>query len=96
MRKWMALVAAMAAALAVTAAVNLPASAQEGGDLDCGDPGTSHNMPVDPANDPHGLDADDDGIGCEDPAAFGGDSGGGGGDEAPAAEPVEGEPSFTG
>jgi hypothetical protein len=88
-------------------AVGAPALAQEG-DLDCGDPGTFHNMPVEIGNDPHGLDADGDGIGCEDPAAFGGaaptdttapladapaaDDGG----TAPPATPVERQPSFTG
>lgn len=78
-----------------------PAGAQEG-DLNCGDPGTSHNMAVDPDNDPNNLDADNDGEGCEDPDVF---------DEAPSApapeepapapeapsaEPVEGSPTFTG
>jgi hypothetical protein len=60
-------------------------------DLDCGDPGTSHNMPVDPNNDPNRLDADNDGLGCEDPGAFG--------DAPPAAAPAvpqPGEPDFTG
>ena len=52
-------------------------------DLDCGDPGTTANMPV-PADDPHGLDADDDGIGCE--AAV----------IAPAAAPVVAQPTYTG
>jgi hypothetical protein len=91
---------AMTAAVALTAA---PSGAQED-DLNCGDPGTSLNMPV-PPDDPHGLDADGDGIGCEDPSAF---ANSGGSDTttttavtppaaAPApAEPVEMEPSFTG
>ena len=70
-----------------------PAGAQ---DLDCGDPGTSPNMSVEPG-DPHGLDRDGDGIGCEEegggspspapatePAPAGG--GGDGGDGAPVAE----------
>ena len=35
-----------------------------GGDLDCGSPGGGMNVPVQPG-DPHGLDADGDGIGCE-------------------------------
>jgi hypothetical protein len=71
-------------------------------DLDCGDPGTSLNMPVDPNNDPHELDANDDGVGCEDPAAF--DGGGGTPTPAPGpapmpadpAEPQVREPDFTG
>lgn len=86
--------------LAITAAVAVaaaPSGAQQQ-DLNCGDPGTSHNMPVGP-DDPHGLDDDNDGIGCEDPSAFG--SGGMTGSgatppTAPPAEPVEGEPNFTG
>lgn len=60
------------AAVLVTAAASLlmitPAAAQTG-DVDCGDPGTSPNMPIDPNNDPNGLDADHDGIGCEDDSA---------------------------
>jgi hypothetical protein len=52
-------------------------------DLDCGDPGTSPGMPV-PADDPHDLDADDDGIGCE--AA----------PTAPAAAPIVAQPTYTG
>ena len=58
--------------------------------LDCGDPGTFHNMPV-PPDDPNGLDADDDGIGCEDGSVFG--------DAPPPAPPAvaqPGEPTFTG
>jgi LPXTG-motif cell wall-anchored protein len=51
-----------AAALALTF-MSPPASADD--DLDCGDPGTTPNMSV-PADDPHDLDDDDDGIGCED------------------------------
>jgi hypothetical protein len=92
--------AAIVASVAIVAglAVAIPATAQEG-DLDCGDPGTSHNMPVEIGNDPHGLDDDQDGIGCEDPSAFDGgteappaDTGG----SAEPAEPVEEEPDFTG
>lgn len=93
---------------AAVLAVGAPASAQEG-DLDCGDPGTFHNMPIEIGNDPHGLDADHDGIGCEDPTAFG--DGGVPTDttalaaDAPAADdggtaepatPVQRQPSFTG
>jgi hypothetical protein len=92
---------------AAVLAVGAPALAQEG-DLDCGDPGTFHNMPVEPG-DPHGLDADGDGIGCEDPAAFGGGCAptdttappadalaADDGSTAPPATPVERQPSFTG
>lgn len=65
-----------------------PEAAPVQADLDCGDPGTSHDMPVGP-DDPHGLDADDDGIGCEDGSVF---------DPAPAApaEPQVREPTYTG
>jgi hypothetical protein len=65
-----------------------PAPAPAQADLDCGDPGTSHNMRVGPG-DPHGLDADDDGIGCEDGSVF---------EPAPAApaEPQVREPAYTG
>ncbi len=84
-------------------AVGAPALAQEG-DLNCGDPGTFPNMPIEIGNDPHGLDADQDGIGCEDPTAFGG---GGAPTDTPApatddggtaepATPVQRQPSFTG
>jgi hypothetical protein len=92
--------AAIVASVAIVAglAVAIPATAQEG-DLNCGDPGTFHNMPVDPNNDPNNLDADDDGIGCEDPSVFDGgteappaDTGG----TAEPAEPVEEDPDFTG
>jgi hypothetical protein len=78
--------AVIAATLAGVVALAVPALAHEG-DLDCGDPGTFHNMPVQIGNDPHGLDANQDGIGCEDPAAFGG--------EAPStpAEPAPSEPA---
>jgi len=88
--------AAIAASVAIVAglAVAIPATAQEG-DLNCGDPGTFHNMPVDPANDPNNLDADDDGIGCEDAAAFGGAAPEAPA-EAPTAEAVEAAPDFTG
>lgn len=95
MRRSMGLAAAVAA-LVATAAVIVPAAAQEGGDLDCGDPGTSHNMPIDPADDPHGLDADGDGIGCEDPAPFGGTTEPAADDPAEPAAPVRRAPSFTG
>ena len=37
-------------------------------ELDCGDTGTSPNMTV-PEDDPHDLDTDGDGIGCETPDA---------------------------
>jgi hypothetical protein len=88
----------MAAALSVGMLIGpSPSGAQA--DLDCGDPGTSHNMPV-PPDDPHGLDANDDGIGCEDPSAFGGESAPGPAPdapaEAPAAAPQPAEPTFTG
>jgi hypothetical protein len=95
-RRKRVLAVVVAAVAAVAVAFGAPALAQEG-DLDCGDPGTSPNMAVE-AGDPHGLDADDDGIGCEDPAAFGDGT-------APAADddgmvepatPVEEEPTFTG
>lgn len=81
MNRLIIVVAAVAATMALTLA---PASAQE--DLDCGDPGTYPDMPVEPG-DPHDLDADDDGIGCE---ANGGD---GGGAPAPAPEPAPAEPA---
>jgi hypothetical protein len=73
-------------------------------DLDCGDPGTSPNMPV-AGDDEHNLDADDDGIGCENPEDFDTTTAtampttavppvvGG---TAPAAEPVVARPHFTG
>lgn len=67
------------------------AAADQSADIDCGDPGTSHNMPVGP-DDPHGLDADDDGVGCEDPSVFGG----GPAPAAAPAEPLPAEPTFTG
>lgn len=54
-----------AATLSLTVA---PASATD--DLNCGDEGTSHNMPIDPDNDPNNLDGNDDGVGCEDPSDF--------------------------
>ena len=79
----------MAAALSAMLIGASPSGAQT--DLDCGDPGTSHNMPVDPNNDPNGLDADHDGIGCEDGSVFG--------ETPPAAapaEPVVEAPDFTG
>jgi hypothetical protein len=89
--------AVVAAVAAVAVAFGTPALAQEG-DLDCGDPGTSPNMTVG-AEDPNGLDADNDGIGCEEPADFGdggtapaGDDGG----TVEPATPVEEEPTFTG
>jgi hypothetical protein len=54
-------------------------------------------MPVEIGNDPHGLDADQDGVGCEDPAAFGAGAPAAedGGTAEPAA-PVLREPTFTG
>jgi hypothetical protein len=82
-----------------------PSGAQA--DLDCGDPGTSHNMPIDPNNDPNGLDADNNGIGCEDASVFG-DAPAPSTDPAPPAPepepsdtaapavPQPGEPTFTG
>lgn len=94
-------VAALSAALlAFTAST---AGAQEG-DLDCGDPGTSPNMSV-PADDPHGLDRDGNGIGCEEDG--GGSTPAPAEPEAPApsddmtepaepAEPVAEEPDYTG
>ena len=84
---------AIAAAVAAAGSLFLvgPLAAQE--DLDCGDPGTSTDMPV-PADDPHDLDRDGDGLGCD------ADEGGGGTPYAPApappAEAVQGEPTFTG
>lgn len=81
-------------AAAVVAVVALMAGTTAGaqeGDLDCGDPGTSPNMPVDPG-DPHRLDDDGDGIGCEETGAPGDGSGTG----AAPAEPVVAEPQFTG
>jgi hypothetical protein len=57
-------VAAAAATFLIGAA---PAGAT---DLNCGDPGTFPNMPVEPG-DPHGLDRDGNGIGCEDDSAGG-------------------------
>jgi hypothetical protein len=89
--------AVVAAIAAVAVAFGAPALAQDG-DLDCGDPGTSPNMAVG-ADDPNGLDADDDGIGCEDPAAFGDGGTAPAGDDdgmAEPASPVDGEPTFTG
>jgi len=62
---------AFVAAVASLALAASPAWAQAG-DLDCGDPGTFHNMPVGP-DDPHRLDSNGDGIGCEDASAFGPD-----------------------
>jgi hypothetical protein len=85
----------MAAALSVGMLIGpSPSGAQA--DLDCGDPGTSPNMPVDPNNDPHRLDDDDDGIGCEDPSASGGEPAPDAPAEAPAAAPLPAEPTFTG
>lgn len=55
-------------------------------DLDCGDEGTFHNMPVTP-DDPHGLDADGDGLGCEDASVFPGGSAGTPEDTAPPIGP---------
>ena len=78
-------------ALAVALVLAGPVVAQEG-DLDCGDPGTSPNMPVGP-DDPNDLDRDGDGIGCEDPPEFGEATES---DTAPAPEPVVAEPTFTG
>lgn len=63
------LIAAGGIVAAVALFLAIPAAAG-GDDLNCGDPGTSHNMPIDPNNDPHNLDGDDDGVGCEDPSAF--------------------------
>lgn len=95
--------AALGVAALTAAALVAPALGQEGGDLDCGDPGTFHNMPIEPGNDPHGLDADGDGIGCEDPAAFGGAAPEPAPEPEPEAEPestpaapVRGQPTFTG
>jgi hypothetical protein len=92
----------MAAALSAVVVIGAsPSGAQE--DLDCGDPGTFHNMPVDPNNDPNRLDADGNGIGCEDESVFGGDAEPAPSPEpapapAPAApaEPVVEAPTFTG
>jgi hypothetical protein len=87
----MTVTAAVAVSL-VLGLLTVPAGAAGDDDdvLNCGDPGTSPNMPIDPANDPNNLDHDDDGIGCEDDDD---------GDDAPAAQPapaVEGQPDFTG
>lgn len=57
------------------APVPAPHQANEFVDLDCGDPGTFHNIPVTP-DDPHGLDSDGDGLGCEDASVFPGGSAG--------------------
>ena len=58
---------------ATTATLLLGTSPAGATDLDCGDPGTFHNMPVPVGNDPHGLDSNGDGIGCEDASKFGPD-----------------------
>jgi hypothetical protein len=96
----------MAAALSALLIIGVsPSGAQA--DLDCGDPGTSHNMPIDPNNDPNGLDADNDGIGCEDASVFDGEPAPSTdpAPPAPAPEPADtaapavpqpGEPDFTG
>jgi endonuclease YncB( thermonuclease family) len=76
--------AALSASVVITTP-SLPASAAERADKDCADFNTqqaaqdffeSHN----PSEDPHYLDADDDGKACEDlPCPCAGDGGGGGG-----------------
>lgn len=66
MKRTKTLAGVFVAALA-TLAMAGPAGATD--DLNCGDPGTYLNMPVGP-DDPHNLDSNDDGIGCEDPDAF--------------------------
>ena len=73
----------IAAALLGAVVFVAPALAQED-DLNCGDPGTFHNMPIEIGNDPHGLDADNDGMGCEDPSVFG---------EPAPSEPAPTEPA---
>jgi hypothetical protein len=67
----------MVAAIASASIGAASAAGAQEDDLNCGDPGTYHNMPV-PPGDPDGLDSDDDGIGCEDPSVF---------DQPPATEP---------
>lgn len=114
MRKLSKAAAVTAVAITSLAAASFTASTAgaQSGDLDCGDPGTSHNMPV-PPDDPHDLDDDGDGIGCENPDAF--ENGGGSPTtqattgpvpSAPApqptptppppADPVVADPNFTG
>jgi hypothetical protein len=61
----------MVTALSLTTIGGASVAGAQGVDLDCGDPGTSHNMPIDPNNDPYRLDDDNDGIGCEDGSVFG-------------------------
>ena len=66
--------ASILAVAATTAALLFaPSQAAATDDLNCGDPGTWHNMPVPVGNDPHQLDSNDDGIGCEDGSVFGPD-----------------------
>jgi hypothetical protein len=111
MRKAIAFAAAVVVALAATAAVVLPAEAQENGqcdpnydpcvpiasDVDClGGSGDGPEFVAGPVTvigeDIYGLDdGGEPGVGCEGDGA-GGDTDG----EAPAAEPVEEEPDFTG
>lgn len=96
--------------LAVAATAALLVGSQTAGatdDLDCGDPGTSPNMSIDPNNDPHRLDDNNNGIGCEDPSVFEPEPS----DPEPSApptpepqapsvaspaQPVERQPSYTG
>jgi len=83
----------MAAIVAVMAFMAATTAGAQEGDLNCGDPGTSHNMTV-PPDDPHGLDTDNDGIGCEDPTVFEGNPNTTAPPEPPAApvEPAEPAP----
>lgn len=67
---------ATALLVAVTSlATAMSSTGAQEGDLDCGDPGTHHNMPVPIDDDPHDLDRNNDGVGCEDPSVFGDTSG---------------------
>lgn len=66
--------ASILAVAATTAALLFaPSQAAATDTLNCGDPGTWHNMPVDPNNDPHDLDGNGDGVGCQDASVFGPD-----------------------
>lgn len=106
--------------LTATMALSTASASAGQGDLNCGDEGTYPNMtmtvfdpehqPGEEGYDPHGLDDDKDGIGCEDSnAPMPGDPGHPETpptDEPPAQEeempvappapPVEAEPNFTG
>jgi len=95
-----AVTAASVAASSLTATTASAASSElqrAGGDLDCSDFRTqaaaqsffnSHN----PSADPHGLDADGDGVACEsNPCPCSTDGPGGGGGTPPAPPPIEKE-----